>query len=77
VVTELLGSLLAAYDLGATADHLQKMYEDEAKSQKSIFREEGDREIVVDDGNWVQYLGNTSYVSCPLVCRNKVHSCVR
>ncbi|EAU82817.2 hypothetical protein CC1G_11334 [Coprinopsis cinerea okayama7 len=53
-------SVTAAYDLGATADHLQKMYEDEAKSQKSIFREEGDREIVVDDGNWVQYLGNTS-----------------
>ncbi|PPQ89262.1 hypothetical protein CVT25_001346 [Psilocybe cyanescens] len=55
--------LLAAYDLGASSGHLKKMYDDEAKYQRPIISQDKDKDIVVDDQNWVQYLGNSSAYS--------------
>ncbi|KAF8156791.1 hypothetical protein B0H34DRAFT_710596 [Crassisporium funariophilum] len=52
--------LLAAYDLGASAGQLQKIYDDEARTQRPIFLEEKDKDIVVSVDNWIQYLGNQS-----------------
>lgn len=49
---------MAAYDLGATASHLKKIYDVEAAIQRPIFVEEKDASISVNDDNWVQYLGN-------------------
>jgi Questin oxidase-like len=55
-------SLLAAYDMGASAAHLRKIYHHEAPTQRPIFVEERDEAIVVTDDNWAQYLGNQRYV---------------
>ncbi|KAF5371285.1 hypothetical protein D9758_004168 [Tetrapyrgos nigripes] len=52
--------ILAAYDLGVTPGHLQKIYDDEAKTQRPIIPEETGKDIVVDSENWIQYLGNAS-----------------
>ncbi|KAL0950038.1 hypothetical protein HGRIS_010046 [Hohenbuehelia grisea] len=49
--------LLAAYDLGAPAGVLQKIYDIEVKSQRPIFVEEKHKDIVVTQNNWTQYLG--------------------
>ena len=54
----LVASLLAAYDLGATASHFKKIYDVESKIQRPIVLEEKDSTIVVNDDNWIQYLGN-------------------
>jgi hypothetical protein len=54
--------LLAVYDLGASAGLLQKIYEDEAISQRPIILEPEDESIVVSKDNWVQYLENQRYV---------------
>lgn len=51
-------SILAAYDLGAPAGLLAKIYESEGRIQRPIYLDEKDRHIVVDNKNWVQYLGN-------------------
>jgi len=50
--------LLAAYDLGAPTGLLQKIYDDEEKSQRPIYAEEQDREIVVTKENWTKHLGD-------------------
>ncbi|KAJ3489516.1 hypothetical protein NLJ89_g11522 [Agrocybe chaxingu] len=50
--------LLVAYDLGASAGHLQKIYDNEAKDQRPRILEEKDKSIIVDKDNWAQYLGN-------------------
>ncbi|THU91890.1 hypothetical protein K435DRAFT_726663 [Dendrothele bispora CBS 962.96] len=55
--------ILAAYDLGATPGHLQKIYDDEAKLQRAIVLEETDKSLVVTSENWVQYVGNASAYS--------------
>lgn len=52
--------ILAAYDLGAPAGLLQKIYHDEARIQRPIIWEEKDKAILVTEDNWVQYLGNPS-----------------
>ncbi|KAJ2929943.1 hypothetical protein H1R20_g7154, partial [Candolleomyces eurysporus] len=52
--------LLAAYDLGATASHFKKIYDAEAEIQRPIVLEEKDLAISINDGNWIQYLGNQS-----------------
>lgn len=51
-------SVLAAYDLGASAGLLKKKYEEEASYQRPIYVEEKDKSIIVTQDNWVQYLGN-------------------
>jgi len=70
--------LLAAYDLGATAPHLKKIYEDEAQTQRPIVLEEKDSSIKVNDDNWVQYLGNQKCVPAsahePLTDCSPLHS---
>ncbi|KIK64837.1 hypothetical protein GYMLUDRAFT_56797 [Collybiopsis luxurians FD-317 M1] len=50
--------ILAAYDLGASPGLLQKIFDDEAKTQRSIIIEEKDKEIQITEENWTQYLGN-------------------
>ncbi|KDR68431.1 hypothetical protein GALMADRAFT_257159 [Galerina marginata CBS 339.88] len=55
--------ILAAYDLGASAGHLEKIYENEAHIQRPRVVEEKDKDIVVGKENWVQYLGNPSAYS--------------
>ena len=55
-------SLLAVYDLGASAGLLQKIYADEAISQRPIILEPKDESIVVSKDNWIQYLENQRYV---------------
>jgi len=52
--------LLAVYDLGASAGLLQKIYADEATSQRPIILEPKDESIVVSKDNWIQYLENQS-----------------
>ncbi|KAF8804705.1 hypothetical protein BYT27DRAFT_7259180 [Phlegmacium glaucopus] len=52
--------LLAVYDLGASAGHIQKIYEDEARAQRPIILESKDESIVVSKENWTQYLENQS-----------------
>jgi len=52
--------LLAVYDLGASAGLLQKIYKDEATSQRPIILEPKDESIVVNKDNWIQYLENQS-----------------
>lgn len=39
------------------------MYDDEAKYQRPIISQDKDKDIVVDDQNWIQYLGNSRYVT--------------
>lgn len=51
-------SILAAYDLGAPADLLKKIYAREAKIQRPIFVEEEHKNIIVKAENWIQYLEN-------------------
>ena len=51
-------SILAAYDLGAPATHLKKIYADEAASQRPRILDEKDKTISVNKENWAQYLGN-------------------
>lgn len=51
-------SLLAAYDLGASATLLQKIYENEAKIQRPILLSDTDKQIVITADNWTQYIGN-------------------
>ena len=46
------------YDLGASGGTLQKIYEDEAPSQRPIILDPKDESIVVSEENWIQYLGN-------------------
>ncbi|KAF9566491.1 hypothetical protein CPC08DRAFT_703825 [Agrocybe pediades] len=52
--------MLAAYDLGAPATHLQRMYDEEAKEQRPIILDEKDKSIQVNKDNWIQCLGNHS-----------------
>ena len=47
--------------MGATPHHLQKIYEGEAAYQRPRIIEEKDKSIVVNEDNWVQYLGNQRY----------------
>ena len=49
---------MAAYDMGATPHHLQKIYDAEAAFQRPIILEERDKNIVITKDNWVQYFGN-------------------
>ena len=56
-----LSSILAAYDMGATPHHLQRIYDGEATYQRPRIVEEEDKSIVVNKNNWVQYLGNQRY----------------
>lgn len=56
VITSL--SILAAYDLGAPAAQLKKMYDEEDKDQRPKYVQKGDESIVVTRDNWVQYLSN-------------------
>jgi len=56
-----VSSILAAYDMGATPHHLQKIYDSEATYQRPRIVEEKDKSIVVNKDNWVQYLGNQRY----------------
>lgn len=58
-------SLLAVYDLGASAGLLKKIYADEATSQRPIILEPKDESIVVSKDNWTQYLENQRYVEWP------------
>ncbi|KAF5393012.1 hypothetical protein D9757_001125 [Collybiopsis confluens] len=52
--------ILAAYDLGASPGLLQKIYDDEAKTQRPIvLDEEKNKAIHVTEENWDQYLGNS------------------
>ncbi|KAF9003377.1 hypothetical protein BDQ17DRAFT_1480126 [Cyathus striatus] len=51
--------VLAAYDLGASATLLEKIYQFEAKPQRSLFSEETDKDINVTPENWLQYVGNS------------------
>ena len=60
-----VSSLLAAYDLGASAGQLQKIYADEAIPQRPIILEPKDESIVVSKDNWAQYLENQRYVEWP------------
>lgn len=53
------------YDLGASAGLLQKIYEDEARTQRPIILEPRDEAIAVSKENWTQYLGNQRYVEGP------------
>ena len=55
-------SILAAYDLGASAGHLRTIYADAVKNQRPKFVEEQDKTINVDKENWKQYLGNQKCV---------------
>ncbi|KAJ4479015.1 hypothetical protein J3R30DRAFT_3702022 [Lentinula aciculospora] len=50
--------ILAAYDLGAPPAILQKIYDEEARVQRPIILEEKDKEMIVTEENWPQYLGN-------------------
>ncbi|KAK2465579.1 hypothetical protein APHAL10511_002471 [Amanita phalloides] len=50
--------LFAAYDLGASPSLLQKIYDEEAKSQRPIFLEEKDKDVVITKENWKQCLGD-------------------
>lgn len=52
------GSILAAYDLGASPGLLQKIYDNEASSQRPIVLEEKDKDITIDEDSWSQYLGD-------------------
>ena len=47
--------------MGATPHHLQRIYDSEATYQRPRIVEEGDKSIVVNKENWVQYLGNQRY----------------
>lgn len=58
-------SLLAAYDLGAPAQLIQAIYDDEAKIQRPIdlrtngaAPEDVPKPGVINDTNWTEYLGN-------------------
>jgi hypothetical protein len=54
-----LNSLLAAYDLGATAAVLKKIEKRREKMQRPIQLDPKDKDIVITDQNWVQYVGNS------------------
>ena len=62
VISLNVSSLLAVYDLGASSGQLQKIYADEAPSQRPIILEPKDKSIVVSEDNWTQYLENQRYV---------------
>ncbi|KDR77998.1 hypothetical protein GALMADRAFT_155027 [Galerina marginata CBS 339.88] len=55
--------ILAAYDLGASAGILEKIYENEAQIQRPRVVEGKSMNIVIDKENWVQYLGTPSAYS--------------
>ena len=48
--------------MGATPGHLQKIYDEEARIQRPIVLEETDKNLIVTNENWVQYVGNARYV---------------
>ncbi|KIK64836.1 hypothetical protein GYMLUDRAFT_240783 [Collybiopsis luxurians FD-317 M1] len=50
--------ILAAYDLGASPSLLQKIFDNEAKIQRSIISEEKENEIRITDQSWTRFLGN-------------------
>ncbi|KAF8168458.1 hypothetical protein B0H34DRAFT_779767 [Crassisporium funariophilum] len=53
--------ILAAYDLGAPASLLQKIYEVEAKKQRPILLDDKDKEIIITEKNWAQFTGNSKF----------------
>ncbi|KAE9409719.1 hypothetical protein BT96DRAFT_872370 [Gymnopus androsaceus JB14] len=55
--------ILAAYDLGASPGLLQKIYDNEASSQRPIVLEEKDKDIAIDEDSWSQYLGDQNAYS--------------
>ena len=63
-----VSSLLAVYDLGASAGQLQKIYADEAISQRPIVLEPKDESILVSKDNWTQYLENQRCV-CRMIIK--------
>ncbi|KAF9003378.1 hypothetical protein BDQ17DRAFT_1409195 [Cyathus striatus] len=50
--------ILAAYDLGAPPSLIQKIYEDEVKTQRPIKLDSSYEHIVITGENWLQYIGN-------------------
>ncbi|KXN81565.1 Oxidoreductase AflY [Leucoagaricus sp. SymC.cos] len=50
--------VLAAYDMGASIGVVQKIYDMNASSQRPIYLEEKDADIVVTRDNWTEHLGN-------------------
>ncbi|TFK41533.1 hypothetical protein BDQ12DRAFT_599551 [Crucibulum laeve] len=52
--------ILAAYDLGASATLLQKIYDDDSPSEQPFYLEEKDKVITVTEENWAQYLSNAN-----------------
>lgn len=56
-------SILAAYDLGATAGMLQKIYDEEAAVQRPIYLDDSkNKDIVITTENWTQFVGNIKCV---------------
>lgn len=52
--------LLAAYDLGASPGLLQHIYDDEARVLRPILLDDADRNMVVNEETWSQYVGNNN-----------------
>jgi len=53
--------ILAAYDLGASADLLKAIYDEEAKKQRPILLDRDESVVIpgeIDRNNWKKYLGN-------------------
>jgi hypothetical protein len=52
--------LLAAYDLGASAQLLEAIYDEEAKMQRPIMLDQDEGVLkpgVINESNWTKYLG--------------------
>ncbi|OBZ73818.1 Oxidoreductase AflY [Grifola frondosa] len=52
--------LLAAYDLGGTASLLKKIEKRRETMQRPIQLDPKDKDIIITDQNWVQYVGNAN-----------------
>lgn len=62
LITDFDHSLMAAYDLGASAQTLQNIYDDDVKYQRPIKLAEDHKKIeTITANNWTEHLGDEMY----------------